>query len=481
MGPYATSKTVFAMVKNVLQGHNYEVEGEGNEISSPTKTLSTMRSAEIRRCHSSKKCVITAGRLDNCLEKASAKITPLQPSSVQHPFNSHGRGTTSSLLQKAGMVSSFVGVQLCTLSEIYIKLSDAAQSEKVLSAQHIHRFICWGMKTAPSLAQEKILMSGSLAREFEDKVKKIFMPNTLKNHASSILELIKLCATKRELRDAFPPTNRTALNKARDEWLRIKRESEKQARRVQKRKLMTTVLPEAPIFWTLAYLRQLRTTEDMSNCLEAVKRGIATPRQTNTIVCAICCILALHGQRKCVADNMKLSELQSATSKRGRLIIRVEKHKSTLNSGPANIALRQDQYNLMLNYGTLRCKTPEDFVVRTPDGKLLPRPFEPLLEYVRARSFSTESISFNSFRKTIETGKKFSVGSLTDNECDMIHNYLKHGKRVTKLHYEFQTPEVVVQGAEQVESTLFQVAFFQAVESNALPGILPENALGKSL
>jgi len=488
MGPYATSKNTYLMVENVLKKHMIHVSNDGLEDKAPpvTKHVEPLRAGPCLNQTPVGFPHASANATGALLQVELCDTTTVQAprcelgQAFSHPFSPHGRGHTSAMLKRIGLVHTFVGVELCVLSKIYMKLHDAALSDRQLGAQQLHRFIEWATREG-NCTEEAAISSESLARQFELKVRDVMMPNSIKNHCNSILEMIKLCSTRKQLAAAFPPSQRQSLNRARDEWHRIKRDSEKLARRVQKRRVMTTPAMEAPLFWTSVYLQKLRTSEELGECLAAVGKGSATPRQISIILCVICCFFALHGQRRCVAEEVRISEVTAAVRHHGRFVLRVSKHKTTLDTGAANLALQESQFAVMLAYANARAEkcSADGALLRTLDGKGVRSPFEPLLEFVRARSHFPDRLTFNTFRKAIETCKKYAGGEISGAQCDQIHSYLKHGRAVTRQHYEFQSDAVICGQAREVENALFQEALFQAVQQDALPGLLPSSALGQ--
>lgn len=469
MGAYSSSQSVIACVKRVLEGHMIHVKPE------PGGT------GEITQCIASTPEISHDATLEVGSQQPDAP-REVQLSTMAHPYVPRGRGATSELLKAAGLVHSFVGIKLCLLSRMYLRLRDAPHGERTLSARHIHRYISYGLDQSPfGQKEEGVLSNAEMARQFEDKVKPLIMPNSLKNHANSILDLIRLCTTDKGMKDLFPPTKRQCLNKAQLEWQRIKRDAEKKSRSVQRRKILTTPEIDAPVYLILCYLNQVLTSGEVDTCLEAVRRGNATQEQVGSIICAISTLFALHGQRRCVAENMTVTELEKAERYHGKFIVRCEKHKTSVASGPANMALKEHQYQLMLTYAQARGVNSQGNLplLRTPAGRLPGKQFGPLNQFLRARMRFTGTITHNSIRKTIETNKRFAGGGVSSQQCDSIHTYLTHGRNVTKSFYEFQTGPIVCEGAKQVENVLFQVAVFQAIESDALRGLLPASALGK--
>jgi len=459
MGAYARSRATYEIVRRVLEGHLIEVPDDpGQARSRPPLTRATKR--------------VTFGTARNTQESVR--------SSDLHPYSSHGRGRTSSLLREKGIVHSFVNVELCTISQIFLKLARPADGEKQLCAQHIHRFIQFGRSQEPELSEEQVVCSDILPRRFENEVKDALMPNSLKNHASSMIDLINLCFTAKELQPAFPPTIRSALNKAKEQWYSIKRNAEKLARRVQRRNIVSYAPPELQVYLALSYLHTIRSSGDMEKMLAAAEDRTLDPQKEATLMCCLAIFLALHGQRRCAAENLRLSELLAAQRHHGRYCVTIGRHKTDLTQGGAVLALAELHFEALLRYAQARAKWTDDgLVLRTLDGRYISNIFQPLQDYMRARIVRNQPIRFNDFRKCIETNKKFAGEALTDKQCDSIHVYLSHSRTVTKQFYEYRTPAIVCQDAREVENTLFQTAVYQLIESDSSPNLLPGSALGK--
>lgn len=461
MGACSTSRTVFSAVKNVLRGHLIDVDDQ------PTLDL--------------KPSVVTRMDRISLTDRANKASSETRPSQC-HPFISHGRGQTSALLKQRGLVHSFVGVELCDLSKVFLELGKGSTSDKTLSARHIHRFIDFGLNEQADLSEEQVLCSDVLARRFEVQVQDVFMPNTMKNHASSILDLINLCFARKELQEAFPPHKRQSLNQAKEVWMAMKRRADRLAAKVQKRKILSAPVTEAPLNYALMYLEQTRGSGTLDDCLTSAESGNATNSQQATIICCLAIFLGLHGQRRCAAENLTLQELETAQRCHGLYLVTIERHKTDKEQGGSTMALFEHQFLAMLRYGRARARASTEetvFVLRTLRGKLLSNPFDPLTKFVRARTQFKDGIHFNTFRQTIETNKKFAGVTISGKQCDAIHSYLGHSKTVSKKNYEFRTPSVICSDASEVNNTLFQVTAYQIVEAGTLPKLLPSNALGK--
>lgn len=407
-----------------------------------------------------------------------------KPKIAQEHRNNYGTAKTPRCPQrqrvrdiaKAGLVSKFD--TLCRTAQVYLKVEgtnrNRSEASSEANAKMIHRFIEWAKCNFETSDEMKILCDSDAANEFGNVLNSTFKPYTAKNHATAMLTLYDVVLCSREVKDSlgFQPHMSNAVRSARDCWNLLKCKLQRAARAKQRQTLQAGHFQNAPIAWTLEFL-----------AVEApiCEKGMSdvnfedTPRLSAMSRCVAACYMALHGQRLCAVLNMKRVELEHAINSHGRYIVRIYKHKTARFHGASAVALRPHQYHFLRQMSDCFSRNENVFAIHDT-GRASKELFAPLRTYIsRKYHVDPPDITFNLFRKTIETNSYLTTNS--KEECERnINSYLCHGKQVTDLHYRHKSDALVVQQCGSVETVLGSLAALDQVREGrvALPGPLGE-------
>lgn len=144
-------------------------------------------------------------------------------------------------------------------------------------------------------------------------------------------------------------------------------------------------------------------------------------------------------------------------------IVRVKKHKTGKESGPAAVTLKRPQHVVFERFCAVRMRA---FPKEAEEARLLvsvqgsavrnDNLLKPLERIISKADEKPSTIQFNWIRKTIETcSVELLDGTAAEDASSAssgIMRYLCHSSQVTKLHYRFRTDKVILRQYRQVES-----------------------------
>jgi len=397
--------------------------------------------------------------------------------SVQAPSASNVKRQRVECIRHAGLVDRFD--KLCSSANIFQSAESSSRSRSAASTKaycHMqHRFISWAKQNSPGARSElELILCAESPFDFAKLLQKTFKPFTVKNHASAMCALIELIMCNNEVKSAFGfrPHMKASLQAACESWSKIKAVAQRQGRAGQREKTRSGKFQNAPILLILEFLKKYAPIcEKFCEDPEA-EIGDGSLRALTICVCAL--YMCLHGQRLCAVLNLTQSELRDAICTNSRYILRIHQHKSFRHHGPSAIALRKHQYQLLQAMADLYGQNGNVFPSDST-GKACKHLFAPVNEFIKKKCIESQDITFNLFRKTVETNA-FLVQSRGGKDRENINTYLCHGKSVTALHYAFKTDEEVVNQARSVEAVIAGLAALDIVREKRV--ILP-NPLGK--
>ena len=391
----------------------------------------------------------------------------VEQDAIEQPTDQANRRQSRQAIARAGLVSDFDDSEIEGLAAFYKDFESkqgnrTAQSIQA-TAHMIHRFFTWAHKeTGGSKSELQILLNSDLISEFGQVMSRLFKPNTVKNHAVALSNLIDVILWSREAKDlvAFHPQMKEGLKHSKEVWDNLHRKSQKSARALQREKTRSGKFQNAPILCILRFMMQTARNlgEEFSSQPAAKPTICELPKEL--LVCLSACYLAIHGQRLCAAQNLKLNEINDAKNVQGRFVVRIQKHKSFRFHGAAAIALRPHQYATIKAMAELYGHQGHAFPRVGPGtgcGDLL----RPLQRHLTSRFSDLPPITFNAIRKTIESNKFLVSGG--DRAKSKITSYLMHGRQVTELHYAFKTDENVVLESRLVEEVLSNLAVLDLI------------------
>lgn len=380
------------------------------------------------------------------------------------------------LLKKSGFVHSFVSVKYCRLAQLYEEFCDAevTPANKLATKQKIHRYVDWAVSKGNSEFQA--LRSKQLATDFCTEIARIMKPNSVRNHCAAITDLITVLTSTKAARREIPKAYRSSLQTARFHWNFLKKRSEKKARVLQRRKMVTTPFEDAPGYLAALYIHEKRKSGDLEQCLLDVEAHRATDEDARLILSVLAAILCLHGQRKVSALALTFEEICKASYHNGRHIVRIQVNKTSDAFGPSVLGLKRSQYDLFKRYGEARHCAPGDALLTNLKKKPCRNYLTLLEDFVESRRGARPKLFFNSFRKTLETNKKLGAST---HDTGLVSSYLSHSPDVSRKHYEFKTDPVIFEEAQEVESIWFQLAALTVLTDPQLNEALPKHCLGK--
>lgn len=476
MGAKANSPDHLAVVKRVLQSLMYEIatpdlrEGTEGPVSSKSKSKShqdnrlsnVSSSKEETKCHE-----------DSRLFNMSSSKEGTKPSQVV----SEGRKQTLIDMKENGFVTSFVGVQLCQAGSWYIKYGDGDTAFREQSAQLIHRYVDFAKKQVRS--EYEALKSTEAIDSFARTLGAIVRSNTLRNHAAAMSGLMDLLLHRVELKDEYRKCDRQRLLNAKKQWVSIKNQAEKRSRIEQRKKVECSPPPEAPIFETLMFLKTMREKGTLESTLAKLEADEAVEdSDLSLVLCYMACLFALNAQRQCAFRNVKFSEVRDALSQDGKRIVKVQNHKTDRYYGASCVVLTPGQWSTLFRFAELRSNSSveqDPVIMNTLRGTPQNAVFRPLELFIRGRFGHSPKLTFNLFRKTVESYKNFSSSQGTDKKG--IARFLSHSRNVTATHYEYRTPAVICHEYRLVEDVLFQAAAYKAITDGHI-SVLPDNIFG---
>lgn len=397
-----------------------------------------------------------------------------------------GRRVTAARLRASGFVHDFTSIKFSELATAYSTAHPQAGGPKALAeTQMIERYLRWA--EGRGRCAGRAIVSTDLPPEYFKQLGGILQPASMKNHAVSIIKLLQLGPTEPTLAPFFPRSQRRAVKSAKKVWGSLKKAVESEARRLQRLKMRKIQFKNVPLHEVCLYLEDMWKTGKFSeNCKMLKSRfelgkmlSLQDCERFRENLCVLSLYMALHGQRKSTAFRMLPGELMEPLQLEGRYIISVTHHKTYASSGPALIALKKHQMRAMEMFADARksISGPDTPILSSLTGKEPSNVFSPLNKHLVEAHGLSKPITFNSFRKTVETNRDLvSQGPEQQGRyrlsSDLISGYLLHGANAVVNHYDFQTARKVVMKASEVEdvmSQLIAMSFVQSDSSNMLP------------
>lgn len=423
-------------------------------------------------------------RLTQPKRPSRMRLPPKQPK-ITAPQDS-GRRRTTARLRDAGFIHDFTSLTVSKLASVFGKVHPQARSPKAVAAtQMVERYLKWaeGMGWSATNA----ILSSELPIEFFKQLGQILQPNSLRNHASSVIELLNLGQTESVLSPFFPPSKRKALRSAKKIWASLKNSAEKEARRVQRLKTRQLAFKNAPLYAICVYLEEIWKNDKFADNCSLLKCRFQMGRMLSQEdsekfrenLCVLSLYLGLHGQRKSTAFRILPEELAQAQEMEGRFIISAKHHKTFASSGPALVALKYHQLQAFQLFADARAaiSEPDTPIISSLSGKEPSDVFTPINKYLEDRHGINLKITFNWLRRTVESNKDTICQDIGQAEryrasAEMISGYLVHGSEAVQHHYDFQTARKVIMKSAEVDNVLAQliaIELLQIQPSSFLP------------
>lgn len=458
MGEYASSASHREVALRVLRGHLVKVRSnEARSREVPDKTATQLRA-------------------DDGSEKGK-------------------RGKTLQLLRQAGFVASFDPNDLCSMANSYftVRSRDSAANKRTLvaNAKFIHRYILWGMTQFATMSEQAVVSSAALAKKFEEAVRDILAPNSIRNHAAALFDLLQCASANWELKREFSKKEHLSLRGAAKAWLEIKQRCDNRARGEQRTAIMNGVLSEAPVSEIIGFLDHMSRSGRIQAAINNLKENLPfcsslVPIELQPAWRELLCVLATYLLLQCVrlsaATNLTLSEVRNATQLNGQYIVRIKTHKTAKTFGSAAVVLKHHQYQLFVTFCELRDRlnfNSQTVLVSTAGGE--PRNlFGSLQQFLQNRMKTPIGITFNLMRKTVETNTFLLDQTHSQLNENLVSNYLLHGTRVTDLHYKFRSDALVCGLAAKCEEVLCQIVLSGLI-TDEQKQFVPEDAIGKQI
>lgn len=388
------------------------------------------------------------------------------------PNPQRGRAMTALCLKASRLTAAFGSSNLCALSRAYVKamgsLSTASRNHIMASAKMIHRVVEFGMTVLVTFSESECIMSMKSARAFVDEANVVLRPNSVRNHCAAVISALGIVTIDPSLEAMFRPYSRVEINRAAEDWKRLKSCSDKTSRQEQKLKVMQGNLPNLPLLEICRIFQDLTLTvipvalkeirENLPECSKEVPAKLRIYwRDVTTFIATL---FLLHGQRLCVVLECKIQEVQSATFSQGFAIIRVRQHK-TAKAGPAAVAIRMQHYQILRDFAAIResMSTGKPQLLISPLGGAASHILSGLQDVLSTRCPSSPEVSHKSMRKVIETNGYLLGQRATQAAAEQsdVNRYLCHGRDVTNLHYKYRTDAYVISASQSVETILTQI------------------------
>lgn len=380
-------------------------------------------------------------------------------------------------IDAAGLVANFG--KLCLSAQAFLK-ADCTDKRKIATqaanARMVHRFVTWASSQQGHDGDKEVnlLCDTELPDQYVCVLSSVFRPFTVKNHLTAMCSLLDALLWNKDIQSAIGCTYRLKpqLKSVREVWQRLKTDAERRARRRQRAVTRSGRYANAPILWILQFLK--KHAEKCEKYIE--DPDLQTPQLEEMVRCVCAIYFAIHGQRLCALLNVTAKEVFEANYTQGRFVIRVADHKTRESSGPACVAFKSHQYNLIKLMAESYGRDGRAFPIRN-SGQASANLFRPLNAFLCAKSkaASLPTVTCNAIRKTIESNKHLVGDSQSDNNR-AITSYLCHGKQVTDLHYAYKTDQVVVAQSRLVESVVSSLAALDLVRDNAVRLAEPKGA-----
>ena len=463
MGRYASSKSHFIVAKRVLQGH-----------------LTFIRSS--KHGYDAKKIV---SLIHKDFGNPKSNGSPKEQEQVDHAPSTTPLRTRRATISRAGLMPEITTDELNSPAKSYL---DAYEGDPRLSpgvvranAKMVHRYSSWAEAHCVNLTDSHSgILSEHAPAEFMEHLRTIFKPNTLKNHAGAMISFLDAALTVRQVRDnlgATSPAIQRRIRRARQVWSQLKNNAEKQAKKQQRVMIRSGQFSNVPMKAFFDFL--MENQFKIGNIMELSTNELQ-PGDVRLVNCYVATILALHGQRLCMALNMTSSQVNGASPLLGANlhIVRVTDHKTRQAFGPAAICLPKSHFDVFKALARYRqtIDGPEARLLQAPPGRAAEILFAPLNAFIRRTIKGCSEIRFNQVRKTLETFSHYDEISAQRDSRSLVSNYLLHGTPVTALYYKFRTDAQVAAESTAVKTVLAHLVVLDMARDGLIP--LPKHWSG---
>jgi hypothetical protein len=405
-----------------------------------------------------------------------------------------GRFATSRKLRAFGFQENFVGVRLCHAAREYVKILRELPDFEAMKAKRdsyfIHRFVAWARaKDEEGFHRHtdwSFLTSIHLPKQFVHELSLALQPASVRNHAFAILQLLERVQVTPRLRNQLTRGQLSRLRKSVVQWTEAKRTQDRMVRRVQRARIASSDFEPAPVQAICETLRRLQEynilkihlfdLEKWRRCSAQLENDTIPSELLHswrTLVCYMATIIMLQGQRLCVALNLTVDEFKKAKWCQGMAVIRVKKHKTGAESGPAAVTLKRQQHDIFQRFCVVRSAV---FPIKETAPLLLSvngthlrndNILKPLEKLIAKAGEKRKTMAFNWVRKTIETCSAELLGQAAEEASAGIMRYLCHSPEVTKMHYRFRTDKIIVRQYRQVELVISLLVVIGELEKRA--------------
>lgn len=449
MGAHADSESHYVTVRKVLKGHLIRLSHDKEEIQA---------------------------RLEKPEKLFQGKSTP--------PLAERPARQSSARIREA-LGGETTTDELCPIAAMYLKIELHRGTRSVQGARAnaymINRFFKWRLTERKATDEISILLCQDAPIDFFGNMSSVLRANTLKNHAGAMIALLSMALYEPKFRKLYRlgHAKKSRVQSVLAVWADLKRRQEKRARADQRQKIRAGQLTSVPIKGIFDYLLEFSCKAE--KIIERCKNKSALNKTDEAIVnSVVAVILATHGQRLCAAINLRAAEVLNAVGKDGCHVVRISRHKTAKQMGPAAIALRPHHFGVLKALAELRIR-----LTKERDPTLLPQVGGDVCKtYFRhvnvelARVYpGWTTLTFNLVRKTLETNSYLS-GCVQAESSTQVSQYLCHGREITSLFYRFWDDAAVVADASKVESVLVQMLCMDLVRDGVVK--LPAHWKGSS-
>lgn len=387
------------------------------------------------------------------------------------PTPQRGRALTGHCLKASKLKPSFADGELCSLSQAYVKgmasLSNVGRNHILANAKMIHRVVKFGMQELVTFSEGETIMSMKCARAFVDEANVVLRPNSVRNHCAAVLSALSIATLDPSVQRVFEGYSRQELDRATEDWKKLKTYSDKSSRCEQKLKVMQGNLPNLPLFEICAFFQDLvhvlvpESLRKIRTKLADGSRDVPSELRVEwrNVTAFVATLFLLHGQRLCVALELTVDEVHSASFSLGYAVIRIRQHK-TAKAGPAAVAIRMQHYQILEDFAKIRdtmCTGRRQLII-SHTGNAATHILSLVEDALVAREV-TPTVSHKAMRRVLETNGYLLGQAKTQAAAAQsdVNRYLCHGAAVTNLHYKYRTDAFVVTAAQSVETILTQI------------------------
>lgn len=390
-------------------------------------------------------------------------VVPDATPSAPGPYEAKsGRAATTRRLRDANLVERFEPEKLDSIALAFVREHPNGATPFVYQkACKVDRFIKFGLKAGYSPRQS--FESPDLARDFVATLQKTLQPYSVRNHADASLDFLQLTSALPTLKLTFPPHRRQRIAAALKEWKILRKKLDRDSRRLQSLRVKQLGFTGAPILDICRYLNDytaMALDRDFVLVEERVERKARfTASDTQAykrLICYLCTVIALHGQRKGATFSLTAGEIFAATAFEGAYIVSIAKHKTDYVSGPVYLAVKRHQYTALQRMARVRIALgggPNAPVIAGLSGREPTDPFSPLETALEEKAKVPIAVTFNLIRKTAESSKGLleNAGNSAAKAADPVSSYLAHGDGVVRLHYNFRTTQQILAEARALD------------------------------